>query len=105
MTNIYESQSEYIASILLKEGRVRLTGPDGSVLWLLMSGFLGNDERQGMLISYEQKGCFWHDLSRPLTKYGLTAAGFPLAQANFVASLVNDVLACIRSHHTPPNPS
>lgn len=100
MENDYESQSDYIAQCLLEDGRVRLTGPTGAVLWIIGGGLLGEDERSGFLIAYEGRGAFFYEPEKPLDKYTLTAAGFSLPDAGFVAALVNDMLECIRSH--PP---
>lgn len=104
MENDYASQSDYIAQCLLEDGRVRLTGPTGGVLWIIGAGLLGEDERSGFLIAYEGRGAFFYEADKPLDKYTLVAAGFSLPDAGFVASLVNEVIACIRSHPVLTSP-
>jgi hypothetical protein len=73
-------------------------------LWIIGAGLLGEDERSGFLIAYEGKGAFFYEPEKPLDKYALTASGFSLSDANFVAALVNGVIACIRSHPVLTSP-
>lgn len=104
MENDYASQSDYIAQCLVEDGRVRLTGPTGGVLWIIGAGLLGEDDRRGFLIAYEGKGAFFYEPENPLSKYTLVASGFPLPDANFVAALVNGVVECIRDHPSLTSP-
>lgn len=73
---------------LLEQGCVWSTDKSGDRLFFVHSRLMPGMPN-GVLISYEGKGSFFFGLDRPLNRFRLISAGFPLNVAPWLADLVN----------------
>ena len=75
---------------LMSQGFAVMQDTQGRSLHLIHTRKI-NLSFDGVLIAYEGVGAYTFDRDRPLNAFRLVSAGFPMAEAQIVARLVNDV--------------
>lgn len=92
---------EGIASLKAKlqdQGSVSASDKKGNRLHFIETEIL-SDLPRGLLIVYEGIGAFLFTLDRPLNKFRLVKAGFPLHTASWLSDLVNHLTGFADGHN------
>lgn len=86
---------------LLEKGSVSALDKQGRRLFFIDSRIL-DDLPAGLLIVYEGQGSFFYEMDRPLNRFRLLQARFPLTVAGWLSDLVNQLTGMTNNHPSTP---
>lgn len=84
-----------IADRLLTEGTTTFEDSEGRRVLIMYAAKAGFETRE-FVLAYEKVGAMFFNLDRPLNKFRLSEAGFPLRLAPVVAETVNRLFVAVQ---------